>query len=163
MTSCIRTTTCTSRAPRNFATTLHVSDQKTGYLSVYASVSMICWLIGSANNHCILFATTKYLDELPQKTLIEAKESSSTQVKLTPREQVSCPAPETDDPLAEGEEGTRTRCLYDYQGQIGRGGWGSQTQWRCHKPQGSAGRDAKLQGVSERHDKTNPVDPCIRV
>ena len=62
---------------------------------------MICRLLQSANNVCMLLAATKFLDDLLDKTLIEKKDSGCTQVKLTPRERASCPAPETDDPLAD--------------------------------------------------------------
>ena len=54
-------------------------------------------LIESATQLCILLAITKYLDDLQNHTLIKAKESS-----LTPREQASCPDPDADDSLAEG-------------------------------------------------------------
>ena len=60
---------------------------------------MICKLIESSNHLCILFAIMKYMDDLSEKTLIEAKENNSAQVKLTPREQVSCTVPEVNDPF----------------------------------------------------------------
>ena len=49
----------------------------------------------------------KYMDDLLEKTLIEAQKSNSTQVKLTPREEVCCPVPEADDPLEEGNHFAR--------------------------------------------------------
>ena len=66
------------------------------------TVSMICKLIESVNCFCILLAITEYMDDLLQKTLTEAQDISGTQVKLTSREEVSCPVIEADDPLADG-------------------------------------------------------------
>ena len=43
----------------------------------------------------------KYMDDLPEEILIEAKQSNTVQVKQ-PREQESCTVPEAKDPLAEG-------------------------------------------------------------
>ena len=78
--------------------------------------SMMCMLIDSANHLCILLALMQYMDHLLEKTVIEAKESKITRVKLTPRVQESCAVPDAVDPLAEGslllekrEKGRRAR------------------------------------------------------
>ena len=42
------------------------------------------------------------MDDLPEKTLIEAQESNTAQVKLPPGEPKSFAVPEANDPLAEG-------------------------------------------------------------
>ena len=66
------------------------------------SVDVVCILRESPNHFCIFLAITKYMDELLEKTLIEAMESNSAQVKLATHEQVSCTVPEADDTLTEG-------------------------------------------------------------
>ena len=73
---------------------VHRSDtftQKEGKESIHFTasldtISMICKLIAKVNHLCILLAVMKYVDDLPKKTLVEALENSTTQVKLTPRE-----------------------------------------------------------------------------
>ena len=79
--------------------------QKEGNVNIHFNASteiiiMICKLIESVSHCCILFAVMKYMDDLLEKTIIEAQESNSTHVKLTPREEVCCLVPEADDPLA---------------------------------------------------------------
>ena len=44
----------------------------------------------------------KNMDHLPEETLMEAQESNTALVQLTPRVQESCAVPEATDPLAEG-------------------------------------------------------------
>ena len=65
---------------------------------------MLCKLIESVTYLCILIAVMKYMDGLPEQTLIDAQESNTAQVKLTARERESCTVPEGTDSLAEGNK-----------------------------------------------------------
>ena len=54
------------------------------------------------NHLCILVAVMKYMDDLQEKSVVEAQESNNAQVKLTPRVHYSCEVPEATGPPAVG-------------------------------------------------------------
>ena len=67
-----------------------VFEQKKAQESIHFNTSpetvrMMCRRVESVNHHCILLlATTRYMEDLPEKTLIEAQESDAAPVKLAP-------------------------------------------------------------------------------
>ena len=68
------------------------------------SVGIIRKLMGSSKHWCMLYATVKYVADLPETTIDVARRntSASVQVVSTPRNELSNPTQSKSDVLAEG-------------------------------------------------------------
>ena len=88
--------------------------QKKGKESIHSNASMetanrMFKLIESVTFLCILLVVMKYMDDLPEETLIEAQESNTAQVKPTPRVRESCACSRSNRPSRSDKPLARTK------------------------------------------------------